>query len=777
MSTCYRYSYCCLFLIWFVTGVFAQKKKDTFLPPYKGIFTRPAKLIPTAFTPDAPIAGNGDLGIVVGGTPAKQCIYIAKNDFWKAKTGYPEGGLCLPGGLNISIPELDGATYYAEQVIANGNINVTCKKGDLTYKLNLFVPAGSNKVILEMSVTGKPCAVTLGIWSQTGFDSRNESGERDGISYTMRHFDSPELDWPSHVALAVHPIGSTGNYFTLKPSTKVIVVVGASTNHEQSDYLGAAIASVKHASPSVVAGLRKSNDQWWRTFWNQSHVELGDTLLEKYYYGAQYLLASCSRNSNFPPGLCGNSITADAVSAWQGDYHANYNYQAPWWASFSSNHVELTDGYDNPVLAYMQKAQVHAKELMHCRGVYYPVGIGPKGFASSMYPLTEEKMMKNYGIKDLNLEGGLMFCGQRSNAAFLTVNMFQRFYHTYDREYAMKVYPFIREVADFWEDYLKYENGQYNDYNDNFWEVGPWTDNWRLDMQSGDTNNTNTLGLLKMFYKGILEMSAFLQVDQDKRAKWEHIQQHLYPVPLAVSNGMTRVKAAERGTSSGSEGRTKPGFGRVSAYAWVFPSDITGVRSTPEFAEILRKEIGRWDSLPGGDATWNNLGNGFETYFTTAIRVGYDPEAVITKLKERIAKTALPNFWVQQSGGLTETLSAVPSCINEMLLQSYEGMIRVFPAWPGENARFHHLRTYGAFLVSSEKQAGTVRQVTINSEKGRPCSVENPWNTALSVTEDGKPLIATVNGNVYTFPTKAGSTYQLTAKLTATQARGLHASK
>lgn len=52
--------------------------------------------------------------------------------------------------------------------------------------------------------------------------------------------------------------------------------------------------------------------------------------------------------------------------------------------------------------------------------------------------------------------------------------MFMRFYHTYDKEYVKKVYPFIRAVADFWEDYLVYENGRYVSYNDNFgkWDLG-----------------------------------------------------------------------------------------------------------------------------------------------------------------------------------------------------------------------------------------------------------------------------------------------------------------
>jgi len=755
-----------LFLILFLSitqGTFSQKASQSYIPDYKGIFTSPAILVPTAFTPDAPIAGNGDVGIVFTGTPDKQCIYISKNDFWKAQSGYPEGGLCLPGGLKISIPELEGASFYAEQILANGNINAVFVKDGLTCSLKTFVPAGKNIIVIELSALGNSCNVSLDLWSQSGFDSRNESGEQDGVFYTMRHFDSPGLDWPTHIAMAMKIIGAKGKSFELKPSQNITIVIGICTNHDAIAYFEQAISLAKSSTKEKIFRLNEGNNHWWKEFWSESHIAIGDTLLEKYYYGSQYLLASCSRNKNFPPGLCGNAITADAVSAWQGDYHTNYNFQAPWWACYSSNHIELTEPYDQPILDYMAKAKVHARKELNCRGVYYPVGIGPKGFCSSMYPLTEAKMMKNYGIMDLNIEGGYMFCGQRSNAVFLTSNMFQRFYHTYDKEYTLKVFPFICEVADFWEDYLKFENGQYNSYNDNFWEVGPWTENWRKDLVTGDTNNTNTLGLLKMFSKGFIEMSAFLDVDNDQVQKWKHIQQNLYSIPVVETNGMIRIKATERGNSSGCEARTKPGFGRVMAYPWVFPSDITGVMTDPVFAEILRKEIGRWDTDPGGDATWNNLGNGFETYFTTAVRLGYDPEAIITKLKARIAKTTLPNLWIPQSGGLTETLSAVPSCINEMLLQSYEGMIRVFPAWPvNRDASFENLRAYGAFLVSAEQMGGDVTNIKILSEKGRICTFKNPWpGKTLVISESGKPISSSVNKDEYTFQTEAGKTYEL----------------
>ena len=72
-------------------GVKAQFAIDN----YKAVFTSSPQHVPTTKTPDAPLAGNGDIGITMGGTPDKLCFYIGKNDFWRAYPVYP-GGIALP---------------------------------------------------------------------------------------------------------------------------------------------------------------------------------------------------------------------------------------------------------------------------------------------------------------------------------------------------------------------------------------------------------------------------------------------------------------------------------------------------------------------------------------------------------------------------------------------------------------------------------------------------------------------------------------------------------
>eukprot|EP01044_Picomonas_judraskeda_P003169 COSAG03_NODE_254_length_9907_cov_43.112765_8_plen_179_part_00 len=78
--------------------------------------------------------------------------------------------------------------------------------------------------------------------------------------------------------------------------------------------------------------LRAAHDTWWREYWGASWVSLPfSRLLERYYYGSQYLLGVSSRAGHAAPGIFGPFITVEnggggePASPWGGDYHMNYN--------------------------------------------------------------------------------------------------------------------------------------------------------------------------------------------------------------------------------------------------------------------------------------------------------------------------------------------------------------------------------------------------------------------------------------------------------------------
>lgn len=121
------------------------------------------------------------------------------------------------------------------------------------------------------------------------------------------------------------------------------------------------------------------------------------------------------------------------------------------------------------------------------------------------------------------------------------------------------------------------------------------------------------------------------------------------------------------------------GLNRVSIHGLILPSGVMGPITDSVFNTILLGDVERWSHKQRIKGDWGNtLNNGIETCYPGAVRVGYPSDEILMHMKERIEMAVYPNSWIVQGGGGIETFAAVPLTINEMLLQSYEGVIRLF---------------------------------------------------------------------------------------------------
>ena len=95
---------------------------------------------------------------------------------------------------------------------------------------------------------------------------------------------------------------------------------------------------------------------------------------------------------------------------------------------------------------------------------------------------------------------------------------------------------------------------------------------------------------------------------------------------------------------------------------------------------------------------------------------------------------------------------AAAAGLQEMLLQSYSGTIRVFPAIPAawKDVSFNTLRAEGAFLVSAEHREGLTRRVELIAEKNRMCRLENPFaNSQFKVEGVPKELVQEIDNELH----------------------------
>jgi len=103
----------------------------------------------------------------------------------------------------------------------------------------------------------------------------------------------------------------------------------------------------------------------------------------------------------------------------------------------------------------------------------------------------------------------------------------------------------------------------------------------------------------------------------------------------------------------------------------------------------------------------------------------------------------------------------MPFVISELLLQSYGGVIRLFPAWPkAKSASFTTLRAEGGFLVSSSLKNGKIGPTKIHSAVGGICRVQWPWgNVSIRCEEDGKEVPYRIENKIISFETQPRKTY------------------
>ncbi|MDF2937401.1 MAG: hypothetical protein K0Q90_2774 [Paenibacillaceae bacterium] len=704
----------------------------------KGIFTRPPERIPTAKWTDAPLLGNGDMGVAIGGGAEEQTFYMGKSDFWVlpwlgeteqqreerllADNGRRTGARIITvGQVSLLMPELADAEYRQEQDILHAEVRGRFSSGRAEVELCSWTAAEANVLVTEVECRRGELNLTVRLHAgekDTDEVFSYDNGAEPGLLW-FRYASSPgNLPETRRVAAAVGLTGGQAEYewrfqnveasVRLQAGERITIVTALVSSRETPDYSAEARRQVlaHTADDQAIRELKAAHRSWWRGFWSASAIEIGDPVLEKYYYGSYYILGSCIRGGKHPPGLFGSWITTDRPG-WTGSYTMNYNYEAPFWGLYAGNRTALADSYCQPLLDFLPWGKRFAREKLGCRGIYMPVELGPEGLICSMF-----------------------FHGQKSNASFAAVNLLMHIRYTRDMAYARKVYPYLREAAAFWEDYLVLEDGRYVIYDDDIHE------------RSMDKKNPIlSLGFIRMLLEALLELSAELELDGEMHGTWRHILKHLSGYPVMERNGRRVFRLTEEGMDWNDRNSL--------AVQHVYPAGMIGLDSDPALLAIARDtidEMQRWSDF-----------NAFPTYYATAARVGYDPEILLERLRKECEATALPNLSLHHGGGGIENASAVPVALQEMLLQSRNGVVRLFPVWPnGRTASFSRLRAEGAFVISAGLAAGGVEYAVIDSEQGGTCIIANPWGAGTAAVVRNGRIAGQAKGEQLELETEKG---------------------
>lgn len=652
----------------------------------------------------------------VAGEPRKPGRFDGKSNWRELPVGKMDKSVSVAAWIKIQSAS-SGANYIVSKGPWNSAYSLGLSDGRLRWAINgVFVQ------------TGRPLPLHKWLYVVGTFNGRKmctyvngkleASLGGNGTDFFLRKAD--ETPGAREVAVATRVLAAKGGVggmrFELTPGKPVFVATAILSDLDAKDCLAAARASTAALTPSKIAALSAAHRAWWARFWSRSFIQIPDKFIEAHWYAALYVMGSCSRRGKTAPGLWGDWVTTD-YPAWQGDYHLNYNFEAQFYIVYSSNHADLSLPYYQALVDWMPQAREFAKKR-GWHGLCYPVSIGPWGLCS-YWPHLD--------------------WGQRSDGAYAAMDFIWYWQYTRDAAWLKRTgYPFLRGIVSFWDHYLTFKDGRYWDVNDAIQE----------NCHPSDVNPILTLGLLRTLYSNIIPMSERLGVDAGKRAKWRDILAKLSPFPTQKWRGKTIFRYTEKGTRWFSS--------NTLGIQQIFPAGAIGLDSSPKLLAISRNTI---DAM----SRWTDE-NGFSSWYTACARVGYDPKVILAHLHQQCVSHSMPNLLLRYSGGGIENVSGFLA-INEMMLQSYDGVIRIFPDWPrDENARFGSLRAVGAFLVSAQMKHGVIGGVKIVSQKGCTCTIVNPWpGKTVRIIRSGE-LAKNVNGGRFTLKTAVGEIITLQPK-------------
>jgi hypothetical protein len=491
-----------------------------------------------------------------------------------------------------------------------------------------------------------------------------------------------------------------------------------------------------------ISQLMTESEQHWRQFWSRSAVEFEDRELERIWYHNQYFLACCLREGKVAPGLFGNWTSGKIGTAWHGDYHMNYNTQQVFWGVFSSNHVEQHLPYVELCENLLPLSEAYAREKFGLPGAFFPHSAYPVPSQTIPYPVPS---------------WGYEIC----ETPWTVQSLWWHYLYTLDRDFLRRVYPLLRAATRFLAAYLKKgPDGKYHIIPTVSPENWGFTVDFRLNRDC-----IMDLALTAFVLDATVEASKALGSDAGERARWAEVRANLAPYPKARGPfGEVWVDVADA--------PVEYVYNVPITLAPVFPGEQVGLGLREEQLEIARRTAQTVRLEGGNDLVYQpliraRLGRLDLEWFKREVRYCLTPNGVANDRVRQIGgryRDSTDYDFMMRMGVWTENLS-LPAVLNECLLQSYSGVIRLFPNTTRlGRARFQNLRAAGAFLISAAWDGKAVSDVTILSEKGANLRLASPWGTAevrVARTQDNQPVTVRNEGQILLFQTEPGGRYRV----------------
>lgn len=372
------------------------------------------------------------------------------------------------------------------------------------------------------------------------------------------------------------------------------------------------------------------------------------TLPLLYFNYGRYLLAASSICGELPANLQGK--WNDRIDPpWGCDYHFDINIQMNYWMAEAANMPECAESLVQYIKRFIPHAKKAAADLYGCRGIWVPLASDAWGRA------TPEAC------------GWAVWIGA---APWIAQHIWRHFEYSGDLNFLRDMaYPFFKEVAQFYEDYLTEDvDGVLQimpsqSPENRFKGTGTWPVSIGVSSAMDVQLAHDALGYA-------IKAATILGMDDESRGKWEAMRSHL-PVFKIGSDGRLLEWDDEREEA-------EPGHRHLSHLYGMYPSDIFNPIDRPRQYKAAIKSLQYRMAQGGGHTGWSRawvaclyarIGNGAELWkhlnalimdFATVSLLDLHPPRIFQIDGNLGAVEAILQSLVQHWGGKVHLLRALP---------------------------------------------------------------------------------------------------------------------
>ena len=676
---------------------------------------------------EAPFLGNGEQGTMMYQLPGKRTVRwdvgcsaahdhrpADQDDLKEKHVEVLNRGRHFIGHLELVLPaDLTGGE--TRMVLWDAEASGTLSSQNGSAKWRSLVHASEPVMYFEVQTTGDLQDAKFNYVTEEARNPRAVRGKRlRGGKLRQPPNPPPVVDHlEDDVHTAVQNLQAGGQtavaWYEKRDGDKLQLWLSVQHSFPDSDAETKAIAAVRKAASSDHDQWVKSHRQWWHDYYRSSYLWTGDKYWDQFYWIQQYKLASATRKEGW---ILDNQGPWLQPTGWNATWW-NLNVQIAHSGFATSNRRGM-----GSALGY--RLNLRRENLIKNVAEPYRSDSSAIGRSSSGWDLLAYVGQPGEGRPPMDGNIGRE-CG---NLLWALHNVDTEYRYWQDAELRDTVlYPLLVRAVNYYRHFLVEESDGLLHLPETY------SPEYR---KAADC--TYDLDLLQWGAGRLLELADekdLTQADEPLITVWKDIAKRLVPAHINETGRMIGRNVSLQG-----------GHRHWSHLLAIYPlRTLTPEKDTDR--ELIERSLKHWHSAKRRMAGYSVTGG---SCMASLLGDGDQALEFINRLKSFLHK----NTMYSEAGGLPviETPLHGATAIQEMLLQSWGGQIRVFPAvpsaWP--NVQFHKLRGEGAWLVSADRKEGKTKWVYIEAEAGGSTEVATQIVDAKVETSGDVKVIKGVNG-------------------------------